>query len=194
MNYKTATIFGSEFSFFPLNKKEKTTPLPSFWFFFCYRRVSKELNGKGNQPTQSDLVSYAEPQNCLGRWRLLEIQEKTILPTEIFSIASTFQPFGSDDFPIFRIFFCHISSRDVSHLQPFVIFIPICGNDPIWAFPWRLSFLPQGTSQNSTAQVVQELNRAGHAADLACRRERGQLTTWTFKEKIPKQRWIWQKK
>ena len=118
---------------------------------FLLSKSLERVEWKRKQPTQSDLVSYAQPQNCLGRWRLLEIQEKTILPTEIFSIASTFQPFGSDDFPMFRVFFCHISSRDVSHVQAFVIFITICGNDPIGAFPSRLSFLPQGTSPTSTA-------------------------------------------
>lgn len=55
-------------------------------------------------------------------------------------------------------------------------------------FPGGYPFFPQGTSPNSTAQVVQELNRAGHAADLACLKR--QLTTWKFKEKIPQKRWF----
>ena len=161
---------------------------------FLLSKSLERVEWKRKQPTQSDLVSYAQPQNCLGRWRLLEIQEKTILPTEIFSIASTFQPFGSDDFPMFRVFFCHISSRDVSHVQAFVIFITICGNAPIAEmiqlehFPQGYPFFPKGHPQppphHGRWTGGPRVESCG-----SCRRSRVP-STWKFDEKIPKKRWF----
>lgn len=49
---KTATIFGSEFSFFPLKKKKKKQPppLPSFWVFFLIEESRKSWMEKETNP------------------------------------------------------------------------------------------------------------------------------------------------